>query len=348
MTNNTPSSQTLMELEAREAPDVVRKQLVRNQATCEIVANEIKTRNLRFAVVCARGSSGHAGTYAKYLIEYYLRINTAPAAPSLNSVYNATTDMSNTLLLVISQSGKSPDLLAFTEAAKKSGAYIVAIVNTEDAPLCDIADIVLPISAGPERSVAATKSYIASCTAIAQLVGAASQDKDLKQALDDLPDLLEKACTMDWSAALEPVSKTQSLFAISRGAALGIVREVALKFKETAIMHAEAFSAAEVIHGPLALVNPGFVCLVFDPVDQSSEDIKLLVKNLRDFGAKVFVISSCAASEHNMLPIPAHKTNACTPIVQVQSFYLFVEQLARLRGYNPDTPQHLKKVTETR
>lgn len=347
MTNKASSGPTLMALEAREAPEVVRKQLIRNQAVCEIIANEIKSRHLHFAVVCARGSSGHAGTYAKYLIEYYLHINTAPASPSLNSVYNATTDMSNTLLLVISQSGKSPDLLAFTEAAKQSGAYIVAIINTEDAPLADIADIVLPISAGPERSVAATKSYIASCTAIAQLVGITSQNKELNQSLVDLPDLLEQACEMDWSTALEPVSKAQSLFAISRGAALGIVREVALKFKETAILHAEAFSAAEVIHGPLALVNPGFICLVFDPVDQSSNNIKLLVNKLREYGAEVFVISS-NAPEHNMLPIPAHKTNACTPIVQVQSFYLFVEQLSRLRGYNPDTPQHLKKVTETR
>ena len=336
-----------MELEARQAPDVVARQLIRNQEACETIAEEIKARNLHFAVVCARGSSGHAGTYAKYLIEYYLRINTAPASPSLNSVYNATTDMRNTLLLVISQSGKSPDLLAFTEAARKSGAYIVAIVNTEDAPLCDIADVVLPISAGPERSVAATKSYIASCTAIAQLVGVASANDELNQSLLELPKLLEQACEMDWSAALEPVSTTQSLYAISRGAALGIVREVALKFKETAILHAEAFSAAEVIHGPLALVNPGFICLVFDPVDESSEDIKRLVNNLRDIGAIVFVISS-NAPEHNMLPIPAHKTNACTPIVQVQSFYLFVEQLSRLRGFDPDKPQHLKKVTETR
>lgn len=347
MTNSTSSSPTLMELEAREAPVVVARQLTRNQAVCEQIADEIKKRDLRFAVVCARGSSGHAGTYAKYLIEYYLRITTAPASPSLNSVYNASTDMRNTLLLVISQSGKSPDLLAFTESAKKSGAYTVAIINTEDAPLSAIADVVLPICAGPEHSVAATKSYIASCTAIAQLVSIASQDQALKQALINLPKLLEQACAMDWSTALEPVSLSQSLFAISRGAALGIVREVALKFKETAILHAEAFSAAEVIHGPLALVKPGFICLIFDPVDESSEDIGHLIKKLRDIGANVFVISSNTA-EFNTLPIPAHKSNACTPIVQVQSFYLFVEQLSRLRGYNPDTPQHLKKVTETR
>lgn len=347
MTHNTSSSPTLMELEAREAPNVVARQLIRNEAACEEIAHQIKKRNLRFAVVCARGSSGHAGTYAKYLIEYYLHINTAPASPSLNSVYNATTDMRNTLLLVISQSGKSPDLLAFTEAAKISGAYTVAIVNTEDAPLSEIADIVLPISAGPEHSVAATKSYIASCTAIAQLVSIASQNHTLKQALINLPELLEQACTMDWSCALEPIAKTQSLFAISRGAALGIAREVALKFKETAILHAEAFSAAEVVHGPLALVKPGFICLVFDPLDQSSENIGLLIKKLRNIGANVFVITSNTAGL-NTLPIPVHKSNACTPIVQVQSFYLFVEQLSRLRGYNPDTPQHLKKVTETR
>ncbi|HEY9254659.1 MAG TPA: SIS domain-containing protein, partial [Stenotrophomonas sp.] len=247
-------SQTLMFREAAETADVVAAQFARNRATIEALAASLRAAPPPFVVTCARGSSDHAATYAKYLFETQLGIVTASASPSVGSVYEAPLALRGALYLVISQSGKSPDLLRNAEAAKAAGARVVALVNVEDSPLAQLADTVIPLGAGPERSVAATKSYLASLAAILQLGAVWKQDAALLAALEALPASLRQAWQSDWRALTEGLVEARNLFVLGRGLGLAAAQEAALKFKETCGLHAEAYSSAEVKHGPMALV----------------------------------------------------------------------------------------------
>ncbi len=214
----------------------------------------------RAVVTCARGSSDHAATYARYLIETRTGLLASSAAPSVSSLYATKADLESVLFLAISQSGASPDLLAAARAARDAGALVVALVNAEESPLARAASHAIPLRAGLESSVAATKSYIASLTAIVQLVGSWTQDDELRAALEGAPDQLASAWQLDWSAAIEYLRPANNLFVVGRGLGLGIAQEAALKLKETCGLHAEAFSSAELRHGPVALVGRDSRC----------------------------------------------------------------------------------------
>ncbi len=247
------------------------------------------------------------------------------------------------LYLAISQSGKSPDLLAAVEAAKQAGALVVALVNDEASPLAALADHVLPMHAGPELSVAATKSYIAALTGIAQLVAAWSQDEALEKALEDLPATLREAWPLDWSPVAERLKTATNLYVLGRGVGFGIAQEAALKFKETCGLHAEAFSAAEVLHGPMALVQKGFPVLIFAQADQSQASVLDLAQELLARGVDVML-----AGDHGPGALPAVRAHPnLEPIARIQSFYRMANTLSILRGHDPDKPPHLNKVTET-
>ena len=239
----------------------------------------------RAVVTVGRGSSDHAATFAQYLIETRLGVMTASAAPSVSSLYNATPDMAGVVCLAISQSGKSPDLLTAVEGAKAAGAFVIALVNDETSPLAALADETAPLGAGPELSVAATKSYIAALSAIVQLVACWTEDEVLLAALADLPGLLEQAWALDWSAATAALRDARNLYVIGRGVGFGVAQEAALKFKETCGLHAEAFSAAEVRHGPMALVGRGFPVLALAQNDQSRAGVDELVAEFVSRGA---------------------------------------------------------------
>ena len=341
-----PESPTLMFREAAEAPDVVRAQLVANAPVALALADRLRRSPARAVLTYARGSSDHAATYARYLMETRLGVITTSAAPSISSVYDAAPAMDGALCLVISQSGRSPDLLAAAHSAAAAGALVVALVNDEASPLARMAEVVLPLRAGPERSVAATKSFIASLSAILQLTALWSRDEDLVRALDGLPDLLSGAWRLDWSAALEPLVRAQSLYVLGRGLGFGVAEEAALKLKETCGLHAEAFSSAELRHGPMALVGPGFPVLAFAQADETLEGVEAAARACVAQGAPVFLAGGRSAAGVESLPAPpAHP--ALQTIAQAQSFYRFAESLARARGLDPDHPPHLSKVTET-
>src|SRR5262245_8795495 len=187
-----------MFLEAAHGPTVVAAQLAQNAALLAELGARLRAQPPRAVVTCARGSSDHAATYARYLIEAHTPALTSSAAPSLSSIYDANTDMRGVLFLAISQSGKSPDLLAATASAKAGGALTVAFCNTADAPLMKAVDVAVPLHAGPESSVAATKSYIASLSCIVQFVASWTQQLDLSEALAKLPTQLERAWACDW------------------------------------------------------------------------------------------------------------------------------------------------------
>ncbi|TQU64947.1 SIS domain-containing protein, partial [Xanthomonas perforans] len=262
-------TETLMFREAAQTADVVAAQFARNADTIAALAQSLRQTPPPFVVTCARGSSDHAATYAKYLFETQLGIVTASASPSVGSVYAAPLQLRGALYIVISQSGKSPDLLRNAEAAKAAGARVVALVNVEDSPLAQLAEVVIPLGAGPEKSVAATKSYLASLAAVLHLVAVWKNDPALLAALDALPQQLRSAWQADWSALTAGLVPAHNLFVLGRGLGLGAAQEAALKFKETCGLHAEAYSSAEVKHGPMALVGPGFPVLVFAQPDET-------------------------------------------------------------------------------
>ncbi|KZC42664.1 iron dicitrate transport regulator FecR, partial [Rhodanobacter sp. FW510-R12] len=224
---------TLMYQEAHESATVVARQFAANEAVVSALARELRAQPPRFIVTCARGSSDHAAAYAKYVFETQLGIVTASASPSVTSVYAAEQQWQGALFIAISQSGKSPDLLRNAQAAKVAGARVLALVNVEDSPLAALADTVIPLHAGPERSVAATKSYIAALAAVLHLCARWRGDGELGAALRALPDALRAGWDADWSALVDGLAAAHNLFVVGRGYGLGIALEAALKFKET-------------------------------------------------------------------------------------------------------------------
>jgi glutamine---fructose-6-phosphate transaminase (isomerizing) len=331
--------------EAAQAARVVRAQLEMNAANVRRIGALLREMNPRAVVTCARGSSDHAATFAKYLIESHTKLLTTSAAPSMSSLYDAQPDMRGVVFLVISQSGKSPDLLASAENAKRNGATVIALCNSPDAPLTQLAHHTIPLSAGAETSVAATKSYIASLSAIVHLTACWTDDQTLIDALIGAPDKLEQAWNLDWSAALPVLQRANNLFVVGRGYGLGIAQEAALKFKETCGLHAEAFSAAEVKHGPMALVGRGFPVLTLSQDDESRGGIEKLAADFVARGADVLLAGAKVAGAIELPTVAAHAV--IEPLLMVQSFYRMAAALAPARGFDPDRPPHLNKVTET-
>jgi glucosamine--fructose-6-phosphate aminotransferase (isomerizing) len=255
--------------------------------------------------------------------------------------------MKQALFFAVSQSGRSPDLLHLAQAARSSGALTVALVNETESPLAEICEITLPLSAGPERSVAATKSFICSLAAILQMAAHWAEDRQLLEALARLPEDLERAVEQDWSAALPLLTKTRNLYVVGRGIGLALAQEAALKLKEVCGIHAEALSAAELMHGPLTLAGADFPVLVFSQHDEAYQSVIDLVTVLHARNVPVIYAGPHPAGGCVALPCDAALNPFVTPIALIQSYYPLVEALARLRGRDPDRPPHLSKVTET-
>src|SRR6185312_11078444 len=262
-----------------------------------------------------------------------------------SSIYDTRPDLANSVCLVISQSGASPDLLAAVDKAREAGALIVALVNAPDSPLARRADHFVPLCAGVEKSVAATKSFIASLAATVHLVSCWAQDRELSEALRKAPRHLEKAWSLDWSAAVERLKFATDLYVVGRGIGLGVAQEAALKLKETCGLHAEAVSAAELRHGPMALVRAGFPVLVFSQNDEARAGVEMLAAELVARGADVMTAGSrCQGALH--LPWePGHPV--IEPMLIAQTFYRMANALSLARGLDPDRPPNLSKVTET-
>ncbi|MGO9804136.1 MAG: SIS domain-containing protein [Steroidobacteraceae bacterium] len=331
--------------EAAQAPAVVGAQLSANAERAARLGERLRRSPPRAVVTIARGSSDHAATFARYLIETRLGILTASAAPSVSSVYDVAPDLAGTVVLAISQSGESPDLLSAVSRARSGGARVVALLNAESSPLAQLADDLLPLGAGAELSVAATKSYIASLAAIVQLVAAWAEDAELAAALAAAPEQLTRAFELDWGAAVARLMPANNLYVIGRGLGLGIAQEAALKFKETCGLHAEALSAAELRHGPMALVRAHFPLLLFTQNDESRPGVAQLAAELAAQGADVMVAGTEVARATVLPSLAAHP--AIEPLLLAQSFYRMANALSLARGRDPDRPPHLSKVTET-
>jgi glucosamine--fructose-6-phosphate aminotransferase (isomerizing) len=339
---------SIMYKEAMQASERMKIQLTELREPIQKLAQHLRANPPRLVVTCGRGSSDHAGVYIRYLMGLATHLPTTSATPSTLSIYGAETKLQDSLVILISQSGQSPDLVNYAKMAKANGAYTVGLINRyEDAPLSEYCDVVLPLHAGAERAVAATKSYLCTLFAGLQLVAAWSQDSDLQVAIERLPSDLNKAVALDWSPAISSLTDARSMLVLGRGAGLGIANELALKFKETCALHAEAFSAAEVLHGPLAMIRSGFPVLVFDQQDESSSSIRTTVERLVAAGAEVLYAGVNPPSGAKVLPVLEGLHPWCELVTQIQTAYLMVAQLSPQRGYNPDAPQHIAKVTKT-
>ena len=336
---------TLMFQEAGSSAVLAAQQLAANKAHAEELGARLRQAKPRAVITIARGSSDHAATFARYLIETQLGILTSSLAPSISSVYQVSLDLEGVLCLAISQSGKSPDLIKSVETAKAAGAFVIAFVNAPDSPLEAVADRTIPLRAGPELSVAATKSFILTLTAMLQLVSEWSADHGLADAVSALPGRLTEAWRQDWTPAVEALLPARNLFVVGRGLGFGVANEAALKFKETCGLHAEAFSSAEVQHGPMALVNEGFPVLAFAQHDETLSGLVDLAGRFAERGAEVLLAGVEVPGARKLPAISAHP--AVEPVLLIQSFYRMAAQLSVARGFDPDSPPHLNKVTST-
>jgi glutamine---fructose-6-phosphate transaminase (isomerizing) len=333
---------TAMAGEIAEIPAVA-EQLLARRNVISAIANRVRRAAPRAVIVCGRGSSGHAGVYLRYLVEARMGLLVSTAAPSIITAYRRCADMRNTLFVVISQSGRSPDLVMATQYARRSGALTLAIINDEASPAAAAADLILPIGAGREHAVAATKTVALSMLAGIQLIAALTGDDDLSDCLYRLPDRLEKALACDWSAWGDRIAAAPAAFVAARGYGFGVAREIALKLTEILRLPALGYSAAELRHGPRAAITPATPVLILRQNDQVAATVDDLVSDLREAGEMVF----CAGGPTGTLPWIGDDHPICDAVTMLMPAYAAIEAAARRRGLDPDRPLHLTKVTQT-
>ncbi|MDX7951352.1 SIS domain-containing protein [Lichenihabitans sp. Uapishka_5] len=336
---------SLMRQEVLETPAAVERLLKGSRSDLRAAGDMLRELDPKVVATIARGSSDHAATFFKYAVEMRCGIPVASLGPSLASVYGARLRLAGAAAVAISQSGRSPDIVALLKAARDGGAETIALVNAPGSPLGAASARELSLQAGPERSVAATKSFVCSIVAALALLGHWSGDEALLAALQALPSRLDEAARADWSAAIEPCAKASSLYTVGRGPGFAIAAEAALKFKEVAILHAECFSGAEIVHGPVSLVEPGFPVLAFLPDDAARPGLQDICRRLHDSGATLLAVGGSPVG--TILPHASTGHPLTEPLSMILSFYAFVEGLAQAKDLDPDTPRGLKKVTET-
>ncbi|QDD67283.1 SIS domain-containing protein [Herbaspirillum seropedicae] len=336
----------MMLKEARSAADYVAVQLTRDQDRYAALGARLRAAPPANIVTVARGSSDHAATYCAYLIMARLGRIVASLPMSLVTLNHAPLQVRDALAIAISQSGQSPDVVEPIRYFHAQGATTVALVNQADSPLASAAQWSLPLHAGVESSVAATKSFIASLVASALLTAHWQDDAALLNALAQLPDALHAACACDWSDAVQALTPADRIMVVGRGIGFPLALETALKCKETCAIQAEAFSGAEIKHGPMALIEEGYPLLMFAIRGPSQAGMLALAAEMRVRGAKVLLAAPEDVVERD-LTLPVAATPDLDPIVAIQAFYVMAAQLSAARGMDADRPRHLNKVTKT-
>ena len=335
-----------MRTEALEAANVVERQFRENSGLLNHISAELRTIDPYSIVSIARGSSDHAAQYLNYLAMAKLGKLPTSLSMSILTLYQTKLDVSRSLGIAISQSGQSPDVVNplkyFTENAPGS----IALVNDITSPLANYAKWTVPLHAGAEKSVAATKSFIASLSAAAHLVGSWKNDTELLESLKALPEDLTKAQACDWTSAISTLKNAKRIMVVGRGFGLSLALEAALKFKETCSIQAEAFSAAEIKHGPQALIENGYPLIVFANRGPALHNMLDLAQDMKARGANVILAAPSFVKEKN-LEIHSTRSEDLDILSAAQSFYLMIEELSRSLGHNPDEPRHLSKVTKT-
>jgi glucosamine--fructose-6-phosphate aminotransferase (isomerizing) len=337
---------SLMLEEALSSAQVVQNQGVEAAESLALLGRKLAKLSPSMALTVARGSSDHAANYFAYLVMQKLGVPVLSLPMSLVTLHQAPLLVRNQLAIAFSQSGASPDLLDTMSNLRVAGAHTVALVNANHSLLGALCEWSLPLCAGVEKSVAATKSYIATLAAAARLVAYWKDDAVLLNALQTLPEKLLAATAHDWSSAIAVLAKAERIMVVGRGLGFSIALEAALKFKETCAIQAEAFSGAEIKHGPMALIDDGYPLLIFAPRGPEQAGLLALASEMRGRGANVLLAAPDNVADRN-LTISTADDEALDPLLAIQSFYLMAARLSEARGLNPDTPRHLSKVTKT-
>ena len=339
-------TQSHMAREVAEIPRAAARFLDQSAEAVAKAAAAMRARDPAMVVTVARGSSDHAATYLKYAIELQAGVPVASVGPSVASIYRRPLRLGNAACIGISQSGRSPDIVEMMRSAGEGGALTVAVTNHADSPMATASAHCLALCAGEEKSVAATKTYVSSVLAGLALLAEWQEDAALRAAVAALPEALEQAVALDWEPLSARLSRASSAFVLGRGPGFAVANEAALKFKETSGLHAEAYSAAEVLHGPAAIVQAQFPVLALGVEDAALPQLCATAERLAAQGADVFVTGADVPGARR-LPMVTGLHPLVAPLVGIAAFYAFVEKLARRRGFDPDTPPHLRKVTET-
>ncbi len=337
---------SMMLKEAVSAAQCVALQLSSDVERYAELGRKLRTTSFETALTIARGSSDHAANYCAYLIMARMGRVVASLPMSLITLNRAPIATRDTLAISISQSGQSPDVVEPMRYFRDGGATTVALVNDITSPLATAAEWAMPLHAGKEQSVAATKSFITSLVAGARVVAQWQNDPELLDGLAALPDALRSATETDWSAAIDVLAPARNIMVVGRGISFPIALESALKFKETSALQAEAFSGAEIKHGPMALIEEGYPLLIFATRGPTQASVLQLAREMRTRGARVLLAAPADVAERD-LTLPVAATPDLDPIVAVQAFYIMAAKLSEARGMDPDRPRHLSKVTKT-
>ncbi|MFZ6658880.1 SIS domain-containing protein [Undibacterium sp. TJN19] len=332
--------------EACSSADFVAEQLTQERDRYVALGEHLRAHPPTSVVTVARGSSDHAANYAAYLIMSRLGRIVASLPMSLVTLNKAPLLAKDALAIAISQSGQSPDVVEPIRYFREGGATTVALVNDAASPLAQSAEWTMPLHAGPELSVAATKSFITSLVAGARLAGHWQNDAEFLAAIEQLPESLRAATQLDWSPALEVLTPASRIMVVGRGISFPVALESALKFKETSVIQAEAFSGAEIKHGPMALIHDGYPLLIFATRGPTQAGLIALAEEMRGRGANVLLAAPADVKERN-LTLPVAATPDLDPVVAIQAFYMMAANLSIARGLDPDKPRHLSKVTKT-
>jgi len=341
-----------VETEIREQPDALTRLLREARGPVDQIAARIRERNPRYVVIAARGSSDNAARYAQYLFGAHNRLPVCLATPSLFTAYASGPSLAGALVVGVSQSGRSPDIVAVLEAGRRDGSLTLAITNEPGSPLARAAEHVLPLGVGPERAVAATKTYSASLAALAMLSAALEREASRRGELERVPALVAASIEMN-DALADKVARyryAEHFVVVGRGFNYSTAFEIALKMKETSYLVAEPYSPADLLHGPVAMIDRGFPVLAVAPSGRVLADLAALIATLDARHAEVVVISDDAgllARARVALPLPAGVPEWLSPLVAILPGQLFAVALARTRGLDPDLPRGLSKVTET-
>lgn len=341
-------SQIMKEIE--EASSSVAKLLSSDKDIYQKLGERLRALQPKVVATIARGSSDHAASYAGYLISVCTGVPVASLPLSLASVFDAPLNLQGQFALALSQSGESPDLLKCFNKVKTSGALSAAIVNGINSPLAQTAEFVLPQHAGIEKSIAATKSVICTLAAVARLCAEWTQDTSLARALNQLPTMMATAIKTGKQIDDGLLKNTSHVYVLSRGLGLGSAQEIALKLKEICGLHAEAFSAAEVRHGPREIVDQSFLVIALALPGSGGEDVVAAAYELKSQGARVLIVGpkSVGASSSESVILPDGVDSRLMPIVVLQSLYPWLVRSALALGRNPDQPRILKsKVVKT-
>jgi glucosamine--fructose-6-phosphate aminotransferase (isomerizing) len=344
--------------EIREQPQALRRTLASVAEPASRIAGECTQRNIRLVILAARGTSDNAAVYAQYLFQYVNRLPVALATPSLFTLYAAAPRLEDALVIGISQSGEAPDVVEVLVQARRQGALTLAVTNVRDSPLAMTADEILACEAGPEHSVAATKTYTATCAALAVLASALPRGERLDSPLAALPDRMEASLQQEpqIARAVARYVHAPECVVLGRAFQYSTAREMALKLEETCYLIATPFSTADFRHGPAALVERGLPVFVFAAPGPCVPDAHDMLSWLREQHADTVVVSednrllglATTPIRLNLPPAPSEVAELLSPIAYIGPGQLFAQYLALERGLDPDRPRSLTKVTRTR